>query len=39
LPKDLDFLINTFSRLNLPQTYFTAIRDDNNLWPITVRKS
>ena len=39
LPKDLDFLINTFSRLNIPQTYFTAIKEDNQLWPVTVRKS
>jgi len=39
LPKDLDFLINTFKQYNLTQTYFTAIKQDNSLWPITVRKS
>jgi UDPglucose 6-dehydrogenase len=39
LPKDLDFLINTFAKLNIPQTYFTAIKEDNQLWPVTVRKS
>lgn len=39
LPKDLDFLIGTFARLGLQQKYFTAIRDDNKLWPVTVRKS
>ena len=39
LPKDLDFLINTFNQLKLTQTYFTAIREDNKLWPVTVRKS
>lgn len=39
LPKDLDFLINTFAKLNIPQTYFTAIKEDNQLWPVNVRKS
>lgn len=39
LPKDLDFLINTFKQYNLTQTYFTAVKQDNTLWPITVRKS
>jgi UDPglucose 6-dehydrogenase len=39
LPKDLDFLISTFANLNLPQTYFTAMKEDNQLWPVTVRKS
>lgn len=39
LPKDLDFLINTFSKFNIPQTYFTAMKEDNTLWPVTVRKS
>jgi UDPglucose 6-dehydrogenase len=39
LPKDLDFLIATFERLKLTQTYFTSIKQDNSLWPITVRKS
>jgi UDPglucose 6-dehydrogenase len=39
LPKDLDFLINTFANLNIPQTYFTAMKEDNQLWPVTVRKS
>ena len=39
LPKDLDFLIETFKQYNLTQTYFTAIKQDNTLWPTTVRKS
>lgn len=39
LPKDLDFLINSFERLNITQTYFTAMKEDNKLWPVTVRKS
>jgi UDPglucose 6-dehydrogenase len=39
LPKDLDFLINTFKQLELPQTYFTSIKEDNQQWPVTVRKS
>ena len=39
LPKDLDFLISTFSKLNIPQTFFSAVKDDNRLWPVTVRKS
>jgi UDPglucose 6-dehydrogenase len=39
LPKDLDFLINTFKQLNITQTYFTALKEDNQLWPVTVRKS
>lgn len=39
LPKDLDFLISTFNKLNIPQTYFTAMKEDNQLWPVTVRKS
>ena len=39
LPKDLDFLIDTFAKLKIPQTYFTAMKEDNQLWPVTVRKS
>jgi len=39
LPKDLNFLIDTFAKLNIPQTYFTAMKEDNQLWPVTVRKS
>ena len=39
LPKDLDFLIDTFAKLNIPQTYFTSMKEDNQLWPVTVRKS
>lgn len=39
LPKDLDFLISTFAKLNIPQTYFTAMKEDNQLWPVIVRKS
>jgi len=39
LTKDLDFLISTFDNLNITQTYFTAIQEDNKKWPVTVRKS
>lgn len=38
LPKDLDFLIDTFSKFNLPQTFFSSVKEDNKLWPVTVRK-
>jgi UDPglucose 6-dehydrogenase len=39
LPKDLNFLISTFDKLNLPQQFFTAVREDNSLWPTTVKTS
>jgi UDPglucose 6-dehydrogenase len=39
LPKDLDFTIQTLKDLNLNQTYFTSIREDNTQWKTTVRKS
>lgn len=39
LPKDLDFVIQTLEQLNLDQTYFTSIKEDNAKWKITVRKS
>lgn len=39
LPKDLDFIISTFEKLNLEQTLFDSLKQDNQLWPITVRKS
>jgi UDPglucose 6-dehydrogenase len=38
LPKDLQFLIETFDQLNLPQTLLTSTQNDNQHWPITVRK-
>lgn len=38
LPKDLDFLIKSMKHLNIDQSYFSAIRNDNNKWPITVKK-
>lgn len=38
LPKDLDFLIKSMKNLNIDQSYFSAIRNDNNKWPITVKK-
>lgn len=39
LPKDLDFLIETFQKFGIEQQLFTAIRADNGKWPTTVRKS
>ena len=39
LPKDLDFIINTFDENNLTQSLFSSIREDNSKWKITVRKS
>ena len=39
LPKDLDFVIDTLKQLNLDQTYFTSIKEDNAKWKTTVRKS
>lgn len=39
LTKDLDFIIDTFKQLGINQTYFDAIKADNQQWPITVRKS
>lgn len=38
LPKDLEFLIKSMKHLNIDQSYFNAIRNDNNKWPITVKK-
>lgn len=39
LPKDLDFIIDTFNKNNLDQLLFDAIKRDNVKWEITVRKS
>jgi UDPglucose 6-dehydrogenase len=39
LPKDLDFIINTFDTADLDQMLFTAMKEDNSQWPTTVRKS
>lgn len=38
LPKDLDFIIDTFNRNNINQTLFDSIKNDNEKWKITVRK-
>lgn len=38
LPKDLDFAINEFKKLSLDENFFSAVKKDNNKWPITVRK-
>lgn len=38
LPKDLDFLLETFNQLGLEQSLFTAIKKDNLKWPITVKE-
>ena len=37
LPKDLEFLINTMQQLQLPQSLFTSIQQDNTHRPNTVR--
>jgi len=39
LPKDLDFIINTFNQLGLSQTLFDSVKKDNEQWKITVRES
>jgi UDPglucose 6-dehydrogenase len=39
LPKDLNFLISTMKEMHLKETYFTAIKQDNEQWPTTIRKS
>lgn len=38
LPKDLDFTIDCLQQLDLPETFFSAIKSDNESWPITVRE-
>lgn len=38
LPKDIDFIIKTFLDYNIDQQLFTAVREDNQKWPIHVRK-
>ena len=38
LPKDLDLLISDFTKHHLTQTLFTAIQQDNLLWPTYIRK-
>jgi len=37
LPKDLDFAIDCMKNLNINEEFFSAIKNDNNSWPITVR--
>jgi len=39
LPKDLDFLIKSFDDLDLSQSLFDSIKQDNTLWKTTVKKS
>ena len=39
LPKDLEFLINTFKQFDIEQTLFTSLQQDNKKWPIHIRKS
>ncbi len=39
LPKDLDFIISTFKKMDLDQSLFDSLKKDNQLWPTTVRKS
>jgi UDP-glucose 6-dehydrogenase len=39
LSKDLDFLIESFTKLDIPQTLFTAMQNDNKKWPVTIRQS
>lgn len=39
LTKDLNYLIETFEEYNLDQQLFSAIKEDNTKWPITVRES
>ena len=38
LPKDLELLLYDMATHKLPQTLFTAVKNDNNLWPITIRE-
>lgn len=38
LPKDLKFLIETFSKLGIEQTLLTSTQVDNEQWPTTVRQ-
>lgn len=35
LPKDLDFIIETFKQLGIEQTLFNAVQQDNTKWPTT----
>jgi UDPglucose 6-dehydrogenase len=39
LPKDLDFVINSFKEFGIDQSYFDSIKKDNSQWITTVRKS
>jgi len=38
LPKDLDFIIDTFNHLELKQNLFNSLKEDNTQWKTTVRK-
>lgn len=38
LPKDLNFIIATFTEKNLQQSLFSSIKEDNTKWKTTVRK-
>ena len=37
LPKDLELLLHAMGSLGLGQTLFTAVKNDNQKWPITIR--
>tara|TARA_B110000285_G_C15126905_1_gene620814 strand:- start:1947 stop:2660 length:714 start_codon:yes stop_codon:yes gene_type:complete len=37
LPKDLELLLHEMGTHSLKQTLFTAVKNDNSLWPITIR--
>lgn len=39
LPKDLEFLIDTFKQFNIEQTLFTSLKLDNDKWPKHIKKS
>ena len=39
LPKDLEFLIDTFKQFNIEQSMFTGLEKDNDKWPKHIRKS
>lgn len=38
LPKDLDFLIQSFKSLDLAQNLFSALKEDNKKWPTTIKE-
>jgi UDPglucose 6-dehydrogenase len=38
LPKDLDLILHEMSKHKLEQTLLTSIKNDNELWPTTIRE-